>query len=846
MLVLVFGSTQVAVTTVLTTFMAGLALGSVLLGRFIDRFPRPLIVYGIIEIIIGFYSIVTPSIFEGIRAIYLSSLSNSSFYYTTFNFTQFSLSFLGIIIPATLMGGTLPILIKFFAEMKEKIGFEAGLLYSINTMGAVLGCSITGFFLLYILGVKESLYTAGGIDILVGVVIIFFSYAMKGRGQEAVPEVSGERLEVLNVKSQKHHRKSSLSTTVETHALKPATAYIVLAAFALSGFAALAYEVLWFRIFSLVVGSSIYAFTIMLSTFLFGIAFGSASFAPFIDKRKIPLFWFGLLESIIGFSVLISIFLYKELPFIFTKMSFSFSGHFWLFLFLQALLCGTVMIVPTFCMGAIFPTVSRIYSKDLNKIGTSIGNIYFYNTLGSIFGSFAGGFILVPFIGIQQSIILITLLNISLGIILTFISSSHIKVKISFAAVSILILIPSIFFLPPWEKMVMTMGTYVNPVSSTNPEVIKKDIYKEELLFYKEGLNATITTKRSADGKTITYQANGKNEARAIGSRPAEAWSVLGHIPMLLSKETREVLLIGLGSGITLGAVEQYPAKHIDVVEIEPAVVEASRFFSDANNNAIDDSRVDLHITDGRNFPVISDKTYDVIISAVSDPWITGVANLFTQEYFKELDDKIAENGVVALWFQNYRTSLEDLKTGLNTFASVFPHVSLWFHYAGTADLIVIGSKSEHTFDFDDLSKKMALKNVKKDLSKIDLNDPYDILNLFLMGNKDIRRYITGASINTDNHNILEFRLPKLLYRDPGEGNNERVTDIIGHATDFIPISITEKINKEAFYFELGKTYFSFVFREDQAKQLFKKVLDLNPEHQGAIDYLKELKRLEK
>ena len=297
---------------------------------------------------------------------------------------------------------------------------------------------------------------------------------------------------------------------MEAHALKPSTKYIVLISFALSGFAALAYEVLWFRIFSLVVGSSIYAFTIMLSTFLFGIAFGSASFSPFIDKRKTPLFWFGLLESIIGFSVLVSIFFYKELPFIFTKMAFSFSSHFWLFLFFQALLCGAVMIIPTFCMGATFPTVSRIYSKDLNKLGTSIGNIYFYNTLGSIFGSFAGGFILIPFIGIQQSIILITFVNISLGIILTSISNSKLSIKMSFAGISILIFIPLILSLPPWEKMVMTMGTYVNPVISSKKEVIKENALKEKLLFYKEGLNATITTRRGADGKTITYQANGK------------------------------------------------------------------------------------------------------------------------------------------------------------------------------------------------------------------------------------------------------------------------------------------------------------------------------------------------
>ncbi|MFQ5900483.1 MAG: fused MFS/spermidine synthase [Thermodesulfobacteriota bacterium] len=834
MLILTFGSTQVAVTTVLTTFMTGLALGSILFGRIIDRYPYPLIVYGIVELLIGIYCFFTPQIFEGIRTVYLTTFESSDLQYASFSLTQFSFSFLGIIIPATLMGGTLPVMVKYFTEVKEKIGLDTGFLYSINTLGAVLGCFITGSFLLYFLGVKETLFAAGGVDIAIGSLVIFF-YAYTKKNPD--PQLKGKR------------RKKSISLRSTIHDLPDVswTNRIVIIAFLLSGFAALAYEVLWFRIFSLVVGSSIYAFTIMLSTFLIGIALGSALFAPFIDKRRAPLLWFALLETGIGISVLISIFFYKELPFLFTKMALSFSDNFWIFMFFQALLCGAVMIIPTLCMGATFPTVSRIYTKSIDRLGTSIGNIYFFNTLGAIFGSFVGGFILIPLIGIQQSIILISILNISLGIILVAFSSIKSTAKIGFAGFTLIMLIALLSSLPPWEKMIMTMGTYTNPLSNAQIDAVRKGEYREKLIFYKEGINATITVRRGQDGKTITYQANGKDEARATGSRPAEAWSVLGHIPMLLSKRTEDTLLIGLGSGITLGAIEKYPVRHIDVVELEPEVVEVTKFFSESNNNALEDQRVDLHITDGRNFLFTTERKYNVIISAVSDPWITGVSNLFTQEYFREVENKLDEDGIVALWFQNYRISLEDLKTGLNTFASVFPNVSLWFHYAGTADLIVIGSKSDHRIDLETLKMGMTQEKVRKDLARIDINTPFDIMNLFLMGDSDLRDYVNGANINTDNKNILEFSLPKLLYSDPGKGNNERVMNIIEHAKDISPVFIPETVEgKEDFYYRLGVTYASFVFRTEQAIGFFRKVLKINPKHEGAIHYIEELNRLKK
>ncbi|MCP3678504.1 MAG: tetratricopeptide repeat protein, partial [Deltaproteobacteria bacterium] len=184
----------------------------------------------------------------------------------------------------------------------------------------------------------------------------------------------------------------------------------------------------------------------------------------------------------------------------------------------------------------------------------------------------------------------------------------------------------------------------------------------------------------------------------------------------------------------------------------------------------------------------------------------------------------------------------DDLKIGLNTFASVFPHVSLWVHYAGTSDMIVIGTNHPHSFDLDELTGMISQEKLRIDLARIEMTNPYDILNLFLMGNSDIRKYTSGAPLNRDDKPILEFALPKLLYTNPLSGANERVVDILANARDFIPPVKSTK-NEEEFYFRLGTTYASYVFRTEQAIKLFERVLELNPGNRQAEQYLTLLRR---
>ncbi len=821
LLILAFGSTQFAVTTVLVTFMAGLALGSFIFGRFVDKYHSPLKVYAGIEILLGIYCILSPLVFSLVREIYLfTSPSTAAGVHAGFEASQFMLSFLALIVPTTLMGGTLPVLVKYLASASGRVGFHTAVPYSVNTLGAVTGCLFTGFFALYVLGVKTTVYTAGAIDILVGALVYFIYGSIKSAPVlRAVPRLESAL-----------SRESSLNL-------------IIIISFAVSGFASLSYETLWTRVFSLVIGSSIYAFTVMLATFLVGIGAGSILFAPLVDRMKKPVAWFAILEAVIGGVSLVSIFAYRELPFVFFSLKESFSEQFWLFLFIQFLLCAAIMIIPTLCMGAIFPLVGRIYTKNLSTVGRNIGDIYFFNTAGSIFGAFAGGFILIPYIGVQNGVIITAALNLVIAAVLTWRSGLSPSFKKGFTGALGAFFIIVTIFIPPWEKMVMTMGFYVNPVEGKAVEEIKGGTHRDRLVYYKEGVNAIVTVRKGGENEgTVSYQANGKQEARSVNGAPSVAWSILGHIPLLMHPGKPEnALVIGLGSGITLGAMQSHPLDSFDVVELEPAVVEASRFFKEANNDALGDKRVKLHVTDGRSFLFSERQKYDVIVSGVSDPWITGVSNLFTYEYFEELGNKVKDDGVVALWFQNYRITPKELKIGLNTFASVFPHVSVWFHYTDTLDLVVIGSKKPHGFDMKKLSERLEHPPVKTALSRVNIHGPYEVLDLFLIGNDDIRSYMGSPRLNTDERPILEFTLPRLLYMDPALGI-KTVEEIIAHVKDVVPpVKVADK-DRAAFYMDLGKTFNRSEFRLAQALKVFEKALELDPGNREAAQYIKSIR----
>ncbi len=761
-LVLVFGATTFAVSTVLTAFMGGLALGSYYFGRRSETVQRPLRLYGLLEIGIGMYGLAVPLIFAALPSVY--------HYFWRWQLSFFALSIvrfvfatLVLIVPTALMGATLPVLSSFYARDIGRIGLRVGSLYALNTFGAVIGAAATGFVLIPALGMNAATTTAATMNILLGVVALTVSRkAEAGRiPHEAVPDFAGEPARA---------KKSSRSPEAES---ERGQITIVIAGFAVSGFVALSYEVIWSRVLALIIGSSVYAFSIMLTTFLVGLAAGATIASRVVDRIRRPVRTFALIEVAVGVTSLIGAYLFNDLPYVFVQLyRWVDSSAFGLLLFARFLIASFVMIVPTFLLGALFPLVVRIISsrKLARTTGRTVGDAYAANTLGAIAGSFASGFILVPWLGLLGSLRLCVALNFVVAAAAFSASARrpaekrdrprriNVSSTVGLAA-SVLLIIVVVLGEPPWDPEVMSSAVYRYAPSLTDKsrqelfEFLKRG--QGETIFYKEGITATVAVQRQGGGRVL--KVNGKPEASTAGDMPTQI--LIGALPLLVREHTDDVLLIGLGSGVTLGTVEQFPVKRVTCVELEPAVIEASRHFEDVNNRPLDDPRLRMISNDGRNFIYTTDEKFDVIISEPSNPWVTGVANLFTLEYFKRGAERLKDDGLFSQWLQIYEMAPEDVRTLIATFRAAFPQVYLFRGAEG--DLMLLGSKSERRLNLSILKSHFDDPKAGAELRRIGASRAADIISRFYLGPGEVTSLSAGARLNTDDNALIEFNAPR-------------------------------------------------------------------------------------
>lgn len=280
-----------------------------------------------------------------------------------------------------------------------------------------------------------------------------------------------------------------------------------------------------------------------------------------------------------------------------------------------------------------------------------------------------------------------------------------------------------------------------------------------KLLYYEEGRSGTVAVTKT---DVISLQINGKTDA-GTGSDDMMTQTMLAALPLLVHPEPKDVAIIGLGSGVSLGAAERFPVKKIDCFEILPEVVKANRYFSNFNHNALSDRRANMIVADGRQYLSATGKMYDVIISEPSNPWITGISNLFTLEFFEIVKKRLREDGLMCQWFHLYSMDTSEVKTLLNTFRSVFPHVSIWTF--SPTDLIILGSRNSIRLDDDRLQAAFSNPEIREELLQVGIREEKQFKSAYLMGNEEIRRFSRGAGLNTDDRPVIEFEAPKALYR---------------------------------------------------------------------------------
>jgi spermidine synthase len=846
MLGLVFGNTTFATSTVLTAYMAGLALGSYLAGRYADKIKNTLKSYAILEIGIGVYCFLVPFLISIMGDLYLSiqKLSDLSFYQSSL--VRFAFSFILLLIPTTLMGATLPIFSRFYVEQNEQFGHGVGRVYATNTFGAFLGTILSGFVMIVYLGVRPTINIAVLGNLFAAVICLLIARSQPKIEPTIIPETKA--------KKQPTKDKESDSISIK----KPALIALIIG-FGLSGYSAMVYEVAWTRALVMIIGSSTYAFTIMLATFLLGIAIGSFIFSIIAKRKQVNLLWFAVVELLIGFIAIIMLPLFQQAPVYFVDLFATIVRSNTALELAKFLVSAMMMIIPTILLGMLFPMVTQICTKNYSELGSKVGTIYSVNTLGNIVGSFMAGFILIPIIGIQKSIILAGIINIIVGcgILLVY---QKLKLTnraiISFASAIIFVIL--ILVIPSWDKLTMSSGVVIYaPNYSKYEKSERKTVISgtgEKLLFYKEGTDATVSVRERKNG-AIVMAVDGKVDASNTGDMYTQM--MIAHLPLLLHPDPKTAMVIGLGSGVTLSSAAQHELTQIDCVEIEPAVVEASKFFDGVNRNVLDDPRVKLTVNDGRNYLAASSKKYDVIISEPSNLWLAGIANLFSADFYKLCKQRLNPDGIMCQWSQIYYISPEDLKVVINTFKSVFPNTSIWFSTMG--DILMLGSPEGFSIDYLKLEKHYNIDGVRNDLQRLNLLEPLSLMSCYLLDEDGIDKMTDGVRINSDNRPILEYSVPKSLYIESAAESNRLMlakfkTREFPKMTNFDEKSVT---NKASFWYHLGQAY-DYKIMPIDARENYEKAISVDPIYvpaynalalslyksgksaQSAMDYLKK------
>ncbi|UCG63464.1 MAG: fused MFS/spermidine synthase [Deltaproteobacteria bacterium] len=762
----VIGSAPFAVATVLAVFMGGLALGSYLAGTYIDRVRSKgnlLLVYGAAEVVIGMYGLLLPLLITMVKPIYVVAYNSLFQYFWAYQAFTFLGCSLLLIVPTTLMGVTLPVLCRFYVTHLDHVGARTGRLYGINTVGAAVGALLCGFFLINAIGVWGSLFVAGAVNLLVGFLCILL-----GRGWLA-----------LGLQAWEQHRVSpeKPKPSVAEKPRDPMATW-ALCIFALSGFSSMAYEVIWTRLLALIIGPTTYSFTLVIATFIIGLALGSILFGWLGDRVKalLPLLA-GTQLAAACLALLVSQF-FGNSQFFFTKLIYTFEDHFEAMMLVQFMVVFFILLAPTVLLGATFPLVNRIYARSLPVIGKSIGTAYALNTIGAILGSLVAGFMLIPFLGKEGGLRLVMVLQF--GLALTALVSLGARTKkrprhwllLSATAVVGLVLF---LHVPSWNRQLLSLGryrdyedaeTYLAATSwlqalYRGPKVLLEHEAMPEIVFYGDGIGGFTTVEKVTDELGTDQYAlrnSGKPDASSHGDRATQ--TLLAHIPLLFHPDPERVMVLGLASGMTAGEVLHYPVRQLDVLEINDQAVKASGFFTPWNNACLTDPRTRLIVQDGRNHLALTRERYDVISSEPSNPWMAGLANLFTLEFFETVRDRLREHGIFVQWIHSYEMDWSTFALAGRTFAKVFPHSLLMTTMPWEpGDYLLVGFSGQRVPSLDVARKNMKYAQRSRNIS---LTEPRLLFHLIIT--EDLNGFFGPGPLHTDNWPRLEFAAPKQLH----------------------------------------------------------------------------------
>jgi spermidine synthase len=715
----VFGTSELAVASVLAAYMGGRALGAAVVARLTPRIRRPVLVYGLLELGIGVSALAVPVLVHTATNLYVATfgaqgapadeggLLSALFY--------LACSFAILLVPTSLMGATLPLLARHAVQREDQIGRRIAQLYAINTAGAVSGTVVTAFALLPSLGLSNTVWVA-----VCANGAVFVVAAMVARRAPAL-ESTEEAVSDLRTRHANHW---------------------ILPLIGVSGAVSFTYEVLWTRLLGHVLGGSVYAFATMLATFLTGIAIGSwlASGRMAASRRRAAasFAWAQLGTGLLSFAAYAAIDWAPD-----WIARWGSAGD--LALAVDVGVCAAILLPGTLFIGATVPLAVRVLARSQNDAGPATARVYAWNTVGAIVGAVGAGFFLIPAVGFAVCLAMAVTANAALALATALRTRPRPRVVLA-AAVGVALLVAVVNPEPPWRLL--------------RAGALSRQVQTGEIVYYGVGRSSTVLMQEVPDGWRL--KSNGLAEAviNRPGVRPGGFVMVrwLSNLPAWGRPEARSILIVGFGGGLVVEAVPPN-FEQVDVVEIEPQIIHANAAIAkDRRQDPLADPRVEIIVNDARGALLLTDERYDAIASQPSHPWTAAASHLYTREFFALVRDHLEDDGVFVQWMGLGFIDEALLKSLVATLVDVFPHVRVYRPVPG--GLLFTASASP----FEPEHKAAAvLRSTPRLSAELGIHAGDDIIARMVLDEEGARAYSAGAAVSTDDRNLLQMGSPVIV-----------------------------------------------------------------------------------
>lgn len=823
--VTLFGNSSYAISVVLCAFMAGIGIGALLGGRLADRFPRRLLVYGIIQAGVALWAMGIPVLLDSMRVWLpgLSLLAPESLLVPSL--TRFVVSFGVLLVPCMMMGATLPLLSRFCTDSAAAIGRRIGMLYGLNTLGAAAGCFAAGFWMIETLGLSASNRLAVATNLILAVLVVLLDVAWhRGFAGAAVRPLERAVL-------------AGRTPETEREPVRGVKGLLLGIAF-VAGMAGLSCEMLWVRYLAFF-NNMAYVFPTILGIYLLGLGIGSLAYRLLFVRHGRPMSVLAWTMMLLGWAVP-SFFAVNVLI-----LGLREPGSTGLLP-----LTAIIVVVPALLMGMTFPLVCAAFTGRIARVGRSVGVVYAVNTAGAIVGALLPVFVLIPTLGIQHSILLMALLYAGAGATLLVVTARRRRsVRLAWSAACVAAMVVVFAVIVPGD---LCKRAFLS--------VSAKLGRHKDIIFYREGMTGTASVVRDKLNGLKTIYINGIAEVPTTYVDMA-TFKLMGGLGPLLHPDPEQVLMIAFGGGVAAGAALQYPAvKSLEVVDLESTVIEAARLFEAENNNLLSNPKVRVTIDDGRNYILGSRRKWPVIVSDSTHPKSSDSWVLYTREFYELCKAHLTEDGVFVQWVGS-GLSIADYKIILRTFQSVFPHTSLWVPHGiketgvHSGYTLLVATPRKLAVDVEALRRKLSTPAVAADLHPWGLDDPVGVLETFVCGEDALRQWTGDGPINTDDLPYTQYdtkyaggppsglsALAPLVesvwpYLNNTGGERER-RDLMQE------LAVHRKANRRMFAGRLGQAYALLPddpkirkYRENHVlgRSYIRKVADLYPDSPGVL-----------